>query len=113
MQNYGIVEDGVIVNVIVADAKYAEEQGLIDLYDNVGIGWFYSDGVLTAPADTRTDEEIAELERKNRDAMLAETDWSALGDVAMTDEMAAYRQALRDVPAQAGFPRTIEWPTKP
>ena len=47
------------------------------------------------------------------DAMLAETDWSALGDVAMTDEMAAYRQALRDVPAQAGFPRTIEWPTKP
>jgi len=36
-----------------------------------------------------------------------------LGDVAMTDEMRTYRQALRDVPAQAGFPRTIEWPTAP
>ena len=28
----------------------------------------------------------------------------------MTAEMTAYRQALRDVPAQAGFPNTIDWP---
>ena len=31
----------------------------------------------------------------------------------MSDDMKTYRQALRDVPTQAGFPHTITWPTKP
>jgi len=33
--------------------------------------------------------------------------------VSMTEAMTAYRQALRDVPQQEGFPQTITWPTKP
>jgi hypothetical protein len=44
---------------------------------------------------------------------LKATDHYGLSDVTMTDAMAAYRQALRDVPQQAGFPQTITWPTKP
>jgi len=51
--------------------------------------------------------------RSERDAKLAVTDWTALTDVTMTAEMTTYRQALRDVPAQAGFPSTIAWPTSP
>ena len=34
-------------------------------------------------------------------------------DVTMTTEMTAYRQALRDVPTQAGWPTNISWPTAP
>tara|TARA_R110000803_G_scaffold186486_1_gene248864 strand:+ start:191 stop:571 length:381 start_codon:yes stop_codon:yes gene_type:complete len=48
--------------------------------------------------------------RTERDAKLSATDWTASTDVTMTAEMTTYRQALRDVPAQAGFPNTIDWP---
>ena len=58
----------------------------------------------------------AELEfeiRDQRDRLLADTDWMALSDVTMSTEIGAYRQALRDVTGQAGFPYSITWPTKP
>ena len=51
--------------------------------------------------------------RNDRDRRIALTDWTALSDVKMAAEMAAYRQILRDVPAQAGFPNAVEWPTSP
>ena len=53
--------------------------------------------------------------RRIRDSLLAETDWHALSDVTMSAEMAAYRQALRDITAHANFPNLTEtdWPTKP
>jgi len=51
--------------------------------------------------------------RFERNRLLAETDWSALSDVTMSPEMAAYRQALRDVTAQPGFPDNVTWPAKP
>ena len=54
--------------------------------------------------------QLPEKVRAERDAKLAATDWTASTDVTMTAEMTAYRQALRDVPAQAGFPNTIDWP---
>tara|TARA_R110001592_G_scaffold279355_1_gene546811 strand:- start:20 stop:325 length:306 start_codon:yes stop_codon:yes gene_type:complete len=55
-------------------------------------------------------EHLKRTVRAERDVKLAETDWTASTDVTMTAEMTAYRQALRDVPAQAGFPNTIDWP---
>lgn len=51
--------------------------------------------------------------RVQRDNLLAETDWWAVADRTMTQAEIDYRQALRDVPAQAGFPENITWPTKP
>ena len=51
--------------------------------------------------------------REQRDTLLAATDWTALSDITMTAEMTTYRQALRDVPAQVGFPSAIDWPTSP
>lgn len=45
-----------------------------------------------------------------RDEKLAETDWTSSNDVTMSDAMKTYRQALRDVPAQSGFPTDITWP---
>lgn len=53
--------------------------------------------------------------RSSRAELLAETDWTQLADVpqATKDLWAAYRQALRDVPQQAGFPENVIWPQKP
>jgi hypothetical protein len=53
----------------------------------------------------------ADEARVKRDAILSATDWSGNSDVTMPQEMANYRQALRDVPDQEGFPSTINWPT--
>ena len=55
----------------------------------------------------------AALVRQARDEFLAETDVWALSDRTMTAEQTAYRQALRDITDQEGFPTDITWPTKP
>ena len=54
--------------------------------------------------------EAAASVRSHRAAMLSVTDWAASTDVTMSTAMTTYRQALRDVPAQEGFPYTIVWP---
>ncbi len=61
------------------------------------------------------DARKAEFVRTERNAKLAATDWTQAADVpqSVKDSYAPYRQALRDVPSQAGFPWTITWPDKP
>jgi hypothetical protein len=52
--------------------------------------------------------------RADRNARLAATDWTQIADsTADKPAWAAYRQALRDVPAQAGFPQSVTWPEQP
>ena len=51
--------------------------------------------------------------RNERDSLIASTDVWALSDRTMTAEQTAYRQALRDISSQVGFPENITWPTKP
>jgi hypothetical protein len=59
------------------------------------------------------DTEQAKSVRTSRDDKLKETDWRYRRDQTTTPEWDAYCQALRDVPAQAGFPWTINWPVQP
>lgn len=51
--------------------------------------------------------------RTKRSQLLAETDYLALSDVTLSTEMAEYRQALRDLPANTSDPANPVWPTKP
>ena len=83
-------------------------------------------GVTWTQVKAKQDELIAaepmRLLRIERDRKLAETDFYALGDVTMADNMKTYRQALRDLPASA-TPKlkadgtldesSFTWPTKP
>lgn len=79
------------------------------------------DGVTTTKAEHEAayqadlDAKAAAGVRTQRDAKLAETDWTALTDVKMAAEMATYRQALRDITDHANFPNLEEadWPVKP
>ncbi len=71
---------------------------------------------VQAQKDAKTAADNAALEateRSTRDDLLKATDHYGLSDITMTEAMTAYRQALRDVPQQEGFPGTITWPTKP
>jgi hypothetical protein len=70
------------------------------------------DGVvvdLDVPVSPITERDV----RNKRDNLIAATDVWALSDRTMTAEQTAYRQALRDITDQAGFPTNITWPTKP
>ena len=55
--------------------------------------------------------------RSRRDGLLQETDWIVAKSYEtispVPTEWASYRQALRDITGQAGFPYSVEWPTKP
>lgn len=57
--------------------------------------------------------ELSDKVRAQRDRLLAETDWWATSDRTMTAAETTYRQDLRDVPGQSGFPSNVTWPTKP
>ena len=71
-----------------------------------------SDEVKAANAAAKVDAA-----RMNRDMLLTNTDWrvslATEAGTTLSDEWKAYRQALRDVPAQSGFPDNITWPTEP
>ena len=60
------------------------------------------------------DAEQAKSVRTQRTQLLKDSDWTQIADsTADKTAWATYRQALRDVPSQAGFPWTITWPTQP
>lgn len=73
-----------------------------------------SGSVVVPPPYVPTSAEVAIAKRN---ALLAESDWTQLADVPLSAEQkaawAAYRQQLRDITDQAGFPQNINWPTKP
>lgn len=67
--------------------------------------------------ELKTDKECAAEARGKRNALIAETDFMLMPDYPLSEAkrqaLTVYRQALRDVPAQSGFPRQIDWPVKP
>ena len=69
--------------------------------------------VVTVEDIPMTDKEA----RAQRDKLLADTDWTQVLDApidsATREAYRAYRQALRDIPEQDGFPETITWPELP
>lgn len=102
------------------DQKYFDHH---EQYQNESCLW------LSSPLeDLRSEEEIkqgveryfreptrADYERtvrKKRDLLLKNTDWMVLTDTDLKDDpsVLAYRQELRDIPEQEGFPYTVQWP---
>ncbi|GAB7022171.1 tail fiber assembly protein [Salidesulfovibrio brasiliensis] len=75
----------------------------------------YRETVVSAVVDeaARLDAEAVTV-RKERDERLRLSDWTQLADAPLDDAQktawADYRQALRDVPQQTGFPDVVEWP---
>jgi len=56
----------------------------------------------------------AQFVRATRNQLLRDSDWTQLQDAPTNAEAwAAYRQALRDVPSQEGFPSAVVWPEVP
>lgn len=70
------------------------------------------------PSDEWTDNQWADMIRRKRDALISGTDFYILPDYPeippeALEAIKVYRQALRDIPEQAGFPRSVKWPVVP
>lgn len=69
------------------------------------------------PEDEMTDEQLASRVRMRRDSMISRTDFYVQPDYPSDPEglevVKVYRQALRDIPEQSGFPRNVQWPEMP
>ena len=87
-----------LVQSLIAHAAPTEDAGQ----------WVLGYDVVQKPQDMARDNI-----RRNRNRLLSETDWMALSDSTLSVEWATYRQALRDITIQEGFPYAVEWPAKP
>ena len=87
-----------LVQSLVAHAAPTEDAGQ----------WVLGYDVVQKPEELAGDNI-----RRERNRLLSETDWMALSDNTMTTEWASYRQALRDITSQSGFPYSVEWPAAP
>ena len=69
------------------------------------------------PVPEPTVQELASMVRYQRDAKLSATDYLVASDYPISPEdleaVKAYRQALRDIPEQSGFPKNVQWPVEP
>jgi len=76
--------------------------------------------VAVAKDQAQIDNETAQVAadvRADRNNRLAATDWRVVKHLELNENIPAvwelYRQALRDVPSQAGFPWNVSWPEAP
>jgi hypothetical protein len=83
---------------------------------------YIEDGqVYTVQVQPKTQDEIdaelatiAQKARARRNQLLKDSDWTQLADATVDKAAwAVYRQALRDLPSQDGFPANIVWPNDP
>ena len=104
------VRDGVEQN---ANGDWVEKYVAQDMFADIEGGATKSE--QEAAYQATLDADVAANHRSNRNAKLAETDWTAMSDVTMSSAMTTYRQALRDLPTHDNWPNLedADWPTKP
>lgn len=98
---------------IAARYEKVEEAAAVEGEDGV---WRQSWSVIdmTAEEKQHVDETQAAVVRSLRNAKLQACDWTQLADAPTTNATwSTYRQSLRDVPSQSGFPWNVTWPSEP
>lgn len=97
---------------LVAPYQYAQRDGIVNRN-----GQWFTNYIAVDPSDevkAQMDATQAGNVRATRNSRLADCDWTQLPDAPVdAAAWAAYRQDLRDVTAQPGFPWNIEWPSQP
>jgi hypothetical protein len=108
-----VIEDGVVTNTIEVESLNFMPN-LIN-GETGGIGWLWDGETLTpSPEPQKTTEELQAEARAPRNQLLTASDWTQVADAPVDKAAwATYRQALRDITTQEGFPTTIVWPDKP
>lgn len=83
-------------------------------YTKYVLGPIFADAQEEAAYKAQKDAEQAATVRADRKNRLAECDWTQVADAPVDKAVwATYRQALRDITKQAGFPWQVSWPDQP
>lgn len=83
-------------------------------YSKYVLGPIFADPQEEATYKAQKDAEQAAAVRADRKNRLAECDWTQVADAPVDKAVwATYRQALRDITKQAGFPWQVSWPDQP
>lgn len=96
--------------------RYEKAVEVLPVRDARGI-WMQTWSVqpMTSEEVAETDNRQADVVRGKRNFLLSRSDWTQLADAPLTTEQKAawttYRQQLRDITAQAGFPWEVTWPS--
>ena len=119
LANYGIFhvmpdpqpEHDPLVQTVVRDPEPHNNETAV----NEDTGETYKTGrwVIGYTVENKPQDQAEDAVRNQRNRLLSDTDWMALSDNTMTPSWASYRQALRDITAQEGFPYNVIWPAKP
>ena len=112
-QGYTVVLVASATKPIINEATQSVEEDTPTLINEV---WTQNWVVTTLTTDQQaalTTNEAVKI-RQQRNAKLTACDWTQIAD-APVDKTAwsTYRQSLRDLPKESGFPWTITWPTEP
>lgn len=109
---YAIIENGKVSNIVLSetalDANWVEAKNakIGDLWDGVEFS--------TPPENTK---DLENQVRLIRNGMLQASDWVVTKSVESNSpipaEWVSYRQSLRDIPQQPGFPQNVVWPQPP
>jgi hypothetical protein len=114
MPIYAVIENESVVNICVDDPENERPSNWI-LSEIAQIGWQYKNGEFIAPKPVEPPlQDLIALIRQQRDFLLQSSDWTQVADAPVDKAAwATYRQALRDIPQQEGFPVTVDWPSQP
>jgi hypothetical protein len=98
--------------------QYSQRDGVEQIdgkwYTKYVLGPVFANAEDEAAYRTAKDAEQAKNVRTSRNDLLTKCDWTQIADsTADKPAWATYRQALRDVTVQAGFPWNVTWPTEP
>ena len=77
------------------------------------IGPFFNNQEDEEAYKLNIDTQASEGIRNTRNSLISKSDWMGCSDVIMSDEWREYRQELRDITTQEGFPHNVEWPDEP
>ena len=100
-----------LVQTVVRDAEPHNNETAVD--EETGETYETGRWVIGYTVVNKPQDKAEDAVRNQRNRLLQDTDWMALSDNTMGEAMTTYRQALRDVPDQDGFPFTVVWPDKP
>jgi len=104
-------DEALVYNIKWSDSKISAVIGQDEAGEDITIQTHFSGDDTAKDARLLADKWVNV--RRDRDRKLAETDFHALSDATLADNMKTYRQALRDVPADNADVDNISWPVKP
>jgi len=115
LESYGVMPVTVASMPTINDRTQKVEQANAPSLTSGDWTIWWSISTKTADEISDYDNNAAASNRSKRNSLLSATDFYALSDVTMSTEMAAYRQAMRDITSHANFPNLddADWPTKP